>query len=108
MRCFAEIEVLVHATEDLDRVVEALRSFFGDLPYIIQALEGHYGNPIYLITAFLEDCRPLLKKLCPYVQPPQGREWHIRLDKQKLAKGEVSPSSSDDVVKIRIKGGGCD
>lgn len=109
MRCFAEIEVLVHATEDLDRVVEALRSFFGDLPYVIQALEGHYGNPIYLITAFLDDCRRLLEKLCPHVQPPPGqeREWYIRLDKQKLVKGVVTPSSSDDVVRIRVRGGGC-
>ncbi len=109
MRCFAEISVLVHATEDLDKVVETLRAFLGDLPYVIEKLEGHYGNPIYLITAFLQDCRPLLEKICPHVQPPQMQhgEWYIRLDKQKLVRGIIAQSSSDDVVRIRIRGGGC-
>ncbi|MGC9117941.1 MAG: RNA-binding domain-containing protein [Thermoproteus sp.] len=108
MRCVAEISVLVHATEDLDKVVESLRRFFGDLPYVIQKLEGHYGNPIYLITALQPDCARLLERLCPAVSKAQQEgEWFVRLDKQRLVRGEVALSNSDDVVRIRIKGGRC-
>ncbi|MEL9991932.1 MAG: RNA-binding domain-containing protein [Thermoproteus sp.] len=110
MRCFAEISVLVHATEDLDKVYGALLRTFGELPYVIEPLEGHYGNPIYLITAFMDDCRPLLSKLCPLLAgrglEPRG-ELYVRLDKQRLARGELALSNSDDVVRIRIKGGKC-
>ncbi|MEZ0248609.1 MAG: RNA-binding domain-containing protein [Thermoproteus sp.] len=108
MRCFAEISVLVHATEDLDKIYDTLLRTFGELPYVIEPLEGHYGNPIYLITAFIDDCRPLLERLCPLLvgREPNG-ELYVRLDKQKLARGELALSNSDDVVKIRIKGGRC-
>jgi Predicted exosome subunit len=110
VRCVAEISALVHATEDLDRFVDALRRFFGDLPYVLERLEGHHGNPIYLITALQTDCAKLLERLCKSASTapmPQGDEWFIRLDKQRLMKGEAVPSNSDDVVRIRIKGGRC-
>ncbi|MFB6491527.1 MAG: RNA-binding domain-containing protein [Thermoproteus sp. AZ2] len=112
MRCFAEVSVIVHATEDLDLVFSSLKSFFGDLPYIIQPLEGHYGNPLYLITAFIDDCEDVLKKLCaalPEVarlEPAPGREYYVRLDKQKFVGGVLALSASDDVVRIKVKAHG--
>lgn len=110
MRCSAEIWVIAHATEDLDVIISTLKSAFGDLPYIIEPLVGHYGNPIYLISAFTEDCGELLRKLCQELggelgslQPSPAREYFIRLDKQRLARGGLAASNSDDVVKIRVR-----
>ncbi|CCC81589.1 RNA-binding domain-containing protein [Thermoproteus tenax] len=105
MRCFIELSLLVHATEDLDKVFKSLRRFFGDLPYIIQPLQGHYGNPIYLITAYSENCEGLLAILCPHIG--NSAEAYIRLDKSKLVQGEVAVSRGDDVVRLRIRGADC-
>ncbi|MCU7788804.1 exosome protein [Pyrobaculum sp. 3827-6] len=117
MRCrYVEISVIIHATESLDRILEALRNFFGPLPIVVEVYEGHHGNPIYLATSYVEDCDGLLDKLCAAFsgEVPASRGegeglYYLRLDKQALARGQVRAVDHDDVVrlKIRTRGGLC-
>ncbi|ACB39705.1 RNA-binding domain-containing protein [Pyrobaculum neutrophilum] len=111
MRCrYVEISVIVHATESLEKVFNALRRFFGELPLVVEIYEGHHGNPIYLVTSYLEDCDALLEKLCSAfggaVPASRGEAeglYYLRLDKQALAAGAVKAVEHDDVVRLKIR-----
>ncbi|MEM0465053.1 MAG: RNA-binding domain-containing protein [Pyrobaculum sp.] len=117
MRCrYVELSVVIHATEDLDRVVEILRKFFGDIPIVVEVYEGHHGNPIYLATSYIDNCDYLLERLCNAFGgsiPASAGEgeglYYLRLDKQALAVGEARAVNHDDVVrlKIRVRNGLC-
>ncbi|MCC6031816.1 MAG: exosome protein [Pyrobaculum sp.] len=112
MRCrFMEISVVIHATESLERVFDALRRFFGEIPLVVEIYEGHHGNPIYLVTSFLNNCDGVLAKLCnafggriPASEGESKDLYYLRLDKQALARGVVKAAEQqDDVVRLRIR-----
>ena len=118
MRCrFVEISVVVHATESLEKVFNALRRFFGDMSLVVEIYEGHHGNPIYLVTSFLDSYDGVLAKLCDAfggeVPASKGESeglYYLRLDKQALVRGVVKAAEQqDDVVrlKIRVRDGLC-
>ncbi len=115
MECrHGEVEANVHATEDLDRVVPALRSLLGEGPLLLEVYFGHHGNRIVRVYAYLKDCAPLLRRICEEVgaQALRGHPdgMYVRLDKQALVLGRLEPGVGDDVVRIRfraVKGGPC-
>ena len=106
-----EISVVVHATESLERVFDALRRFFGEIPLVVEIYEGHHGNPIYLVTSFLNNCDGVLAKLCdafggriPASEGESKDLYYLRLDKQALVRGVVKAAEQqDDVVRLRIR-----
>jgi len=110
-RCrYVEISVIVHATESLEKVFDALRAFFGEIPLVVEIYSGHHGNSIYLVTSFLESCEKILEKLCSAfggkVPASKGETeglYYLRLDKQALATGIVRAVEHDDVVRLKIR-----
>ncbi|MFZ0512581.1 MAG: RNA-binding domain-containing protein [Candidatus Nitrosopolaris sp.] len=112
----AEIRVIVHATEEKDRILEHLNSTLRVSPdsFSIIFTEGHWGNKILLLTSILSkkeanflyikvksslstnDCQLLSNFF------DEKGNLYIRLDKQKLCRGKVSLSDGDSVrIKFR-------
>ena len=114
-----EARVFVHATENRDKVLAALRNVIGNARIEEDVLEGYFGNPIDVITAVVEgqqaeevvlrilsglseaDRAFLLATLEERID--RNGSLHIRLDKQKAYLGKFAISDSDDVIKLQIR-----
>jgi len=107
--------VFQHSTEDLDKVVSALRLVAGTDKVSESHAEGYYGNPIRILEAeigsrkevdgFWERVKaagiiPALAENLVERINSEG-ELHIRFDKQEAVKGRLRLSSGDDVVTAR-------
>jgi len=122
---YIDIRFFAHATEDLDKVVEAAKhilpaGYVGDIVFRKDSLRGHHGNPITLfetrikgreiIKAFLEklssnlnelDKEALLQEAGLHVE--KGN-LYIRLDKQAALQGEFKLCTADPIrVRIRFR-----
>jgi len=113
---YISIRVFAHATEDQERVVQAVRNtlpeeFAENTVFKKTALAGHHGNPITLIEAELAE-RPKLmsalekigKGLTSLDKETLSREMqlhlekgnlYLRFDKQQAFLGELRFSSND-------------
>jgi len=113
-----ELELIAHATEDVEKVLEAARAILpaearGRVRFRVKELKGHYGNPIRLLRArvgkpFLaqaifrhilaslpeEDREELLAGLR---RRTSGGSLYLRLDKQKALLGQLRLCSSDPI-----------
>jgi RNA binding exosome subunit len=110
----AEIKIIVHATEEKDRILEQLSSTLSVPPdsFSIVCTEGHWGNEILLLTGILSknEANSLYTKLKAYLIKNNGEllsnffdekgNLYVRLDKQRICRGKVSLSDGDS---IRIK-----
>jgi RNA binding exosome subunit len=116
----AEINLVLHATEDEDRVLKAIEDVllvpskhFSSLPS-----EGHFKNKIVLQKAILSSHeagllakrvisllnradREHLSQLVHEYSDEKGN-LYIRLDKQRMCQGRVSLSETD-AIRIRFK-----
>jgi len=122
---YIDIRFFAHATEDLDKVVEAAKhilpnGYVDDIVFRRSSLKGHFGNPITLfetrikgreiIKAFLEklssninewDKEALLREVGLHVE--KGN-LYIRLDKQAALQGEFKLFTADPIrVRIRFR-----
>jgi len=122
---YIDIRFFAHATEDLDKVVEAAKhilpnGYVDDIVFRKSSLKGHFGNPITLfetrikgreiIKAFLEklssninewDKEALLREVGLHVE--KGN-LYIRLDKQAALQGEFKLFTADPIrVRIRFR-----
>jgi len=122
---YIDIRFFAHATEDLDKVVEAAKhilpnGYVDDIVFRRSSLKGHFGNPITLfetrikgreiIKAFLEklssninelDKEALLRDVSLHVE--KGN-LYIRLDKQAALQGEFKLFTADPIrVRIRFR-----
>ncbi|AFN04727.1 hypothetical protein PFDSM3638_09625 [Pyrococcus furiosus DSM 3638] len=120
------IRTFIHATEDPEKVLEALETLFPedispkDVEFEIIETEGYFGNPILVLDAelkhsrnirkFLENLRNLLseedkKYLLEHIEEKvdETGTFYIRFDKQKAYLGEVKVSEGEDVIHLRIK-----
>ena len=118
-----EISVIAHATEDLEKVVEAIknsvpRELWGELErgMEVSPLEGHYGNPVTRIVVKLrgkraeEAMRYIVSKLdrgdfetliFTLDRRFDGRgRIYIRLSKQDAYLGKLRVAEGDDVLRI--------
>lgn len=108
--------MLCHATEDLEKVVQALRNTIGDAEIQIARTEGHHGNPITIaeanvesaegISSFFEklpidDLKLILDTLPTRVD--EGCNLFLKIDKQAAYEERVRMRHDDDVISIRIK-----
>lgn len=116
----AEISVFAHATEDEEKVKQAVKRLARFEPeFESQRLSGHYDDPIQLLTAktakkkeatdFLAniltkfsslDKSTLLQDLANHIDP-QG-SLYIRLDKQKAYHGRAVIAENDP-IRVKFK-----
>ena len=122
---FIEIRLFAHATEDLNKVTEAVKQIFSkdyteEVEFKRTNLKGHYGNPITLfetkikegkiIRAFVDslfsrisviDKENLSKEINLHVEKGS---LYLRLDKQAALCGEIKLCTKDPIrVRIRFK-----
>ena len=112
------IEVIAHATEDIDKILE---SFFEQLEieadsFSKENLTGHFDNPITLLRAKFKkkEAKKFLEILLRNIPDSdysqiiddienriQNSTLHIRFGKQDLIKGKIIPQEKD-AIKIKI------
>ncbi len=115
-----EVTATSHATEDLEKVGEAIANVLGleDLEDIeVTEVKGHHGNPILYLKLVLrgkkakEAAKNILKKMDDFdfellkrdlEQRAEGSKLYLRFDKQRAYLGELSMSSGSDVVRVVI------
>jgi len=120
---YVDIRFFAHATEDMDKVVEAVRhvlpsDHMEDVVFNKSNLRGHYGNPITLFEAKIknqETIRALVENLSSHLseldKETLSREIHlhvekgsfyIRLDKQAALQGKLKLCTSDP-IRLRMR-----
>ena len=120
---YIDIRFFAHATEDLDKVIEAVRHILPsghmeDMAFKKSNLRGHYGNPITLFEAKIknkEAIRALVENLSSHLseldKETLSREIHqhvekgslyVRLDKQAALQGKLKLCTSDP-IRLRIR-----
>ncbi len=122
---YIDVRFSVHATEDLDKVINAVHKVLpadhiDDIAFRKKALRGHYGNPITLFDTRMkkkrivealvdhlfsslneQDKESLLREIDQHVE--EGN-LYIRLDKQAAFQGEMRLCTSDPIrVRIRFR-----
>lgn len=122
---YIDIRFFAHATENLDKVFEAVRHLFppdyvDGIVFEKNNLKGHYGNPIVVFETRIKekeiiegvvkvlssglrmlDKEMLLREIDLHVKKGS---LYIRLDKQAAFQGEFKLCSADPVrVHIRFK-----
>ena len=122
---YVDIRFFVHATEDLEKVVEAVQKILPsdhleDITFRRSNLEGHYGNPITLFEAKIKDketINALVENLSSHLssldKEELGREinryiekgsLYLRLDKQAALRGKIKLITSDPIsIRIRFR-----
>ena len=120
-----DIRFCAHATEDLDKVMEAIHNILPsdktkEMAFNKNILEGHYGNPIIFFEARIKDketIKALVENLSANLGSLDKDEWgreinryfekgslYIRLDKQAAFQGKIKLVTSDPIrVRIRFR-----
>ena len=120
---YVDIRFCVHATEDIDKVVEAVHNILPsdeveEVTFKQSVTEGHYGNPITFFETRVKDKKTinglienLSTNLSSLNKDELGREIHrcvekgslyLRLDKQAALQGKIKLVTSDP-IRIRIR-----
>lgn len=116
----AEINLVLHATEDEGKVLQAIEDVLlvPSMRFSSSASEGHFKNKIVLQKAILSSHeagslakrvisllnsadREHLSRLVHEYSDEKGN-LYIRLDKQRMCQGRVSLSETD-AIRIRFK-----
>ena len=108
----AEISIIIHATEDKDKILRSLNALLGipENGFFVGVASGHWQNQILFLTTHLDE-RPaneLYSKINNVLSEESGLtnlldkkgNLYIRLDKQALCKGRLALLERDSV---RIK-----
>jgi RNA binding exosome subunit len=120
---YVDIRFFAHATEDMDKVVEAVQNILPsvhveDITFNRSKLEGHYGNPITIFETRIKDketIKALVENLSANLSILDKEELdreirrcvekgnlYIRLDKQAALQGKIKLVTSDP-FRIRIR-----
>ncbi|MFN3654644.1 MAG: RNA-binding domain-containing protein [Candidatus Nitrosotenuis sp.] len=117
-RLGVDIQVIVHATEDLEKIFAAFKDTF-DLDkeeFIVQNLQGHHENPIILLLCKLKKkkAQSFVAKLVKdipkedmslIIEDLQNRcdesALYLRISKQQLVLGKIIPGDEDS-IKLKI------
>ena len=122
---YVDIRFCAHATEDVDKVVEAVHNILPsdkleDITFNRSCVEGHYGNPITFFETRIKDketVRALVENLSVTLSSLDKEELgrtinrcvekgsiYIRLDKQAALQGKIKFVTSDPIrIRIRFK-----
>ena len=112
-----ELRAYVHATEDEEKVVGALRTILpsGDLKR--EVLAGHFGNPLVSLAVRAErapEMRDIWRRILGALGTDEALHaledrvdedgvYHLRIDKQAAFQGRIERPSSADVIDLRAK-----
>ena len=114
-----DISYLLHATEDPGKLKAAVTRMIGsDPPVETEEMSGHFGNRIVKVELHLHGdeaasaLQALASNLPKAVRAALARDMDqyldehsslfVRLDKQKLVRGEFA-IGTNDVVRIKVK-----
>lgn len=118
MRCpvaTLRLRAYIHATEEADRVLAAVRNVTRGAAVIVQA-RGHHGNAIDVVEVELHGCEAL-EALRNLIKRLDGTEralllsgvdaddlvLRVKLDKQAAYLGRLRPASGGDVIVLEAK-----
>lgn len=115
------VSAVVHSTEDMEKVGEAMAELFPfEFEIEVSRAKGHYGNELTFLEVELKDRRKieeflehLFRRLkesgeLEYLKDTleeridAGNVLHLRFDKQRAYMGEVVLGSSDPIA-VRVK-----
>ncbi len=111
------LRCIVHATESIDRVKQALRFLVGDVAITVENTKGYYGNDIKILTANLIKQREIrnfwlrLKELgvldyiihrLDDIVDSEGN-LYLRFDKQEAYEKRISLSTGGDTIAMHAK-----
>jgi RNA-binding protein len=113
----AVLRVHCHATEEEDRVRQALALLAGDAELQVEHAEGHHHNPILVLEANLTKAAAdkvwARLRAAPLVAEQLAAEaerrtddrgvFYARFDKQRAYQGEVALTQGDDAIHLRSK-----
>ncbi|MDT7874916.1 MAG: RNA-binding domain-containing protein [Pyrobaculum sp.] len=106
--------VYIHATEDPDKVMKALRNVV-EGRYVMRSTRGHHGNVIQIVEVKLTECdafealRSIITRLddVEFLLMLSGIEesrLYVKFDKQQAYRGVLKVSHGDDVVYVEVRG----
>ncbi|MCS7105195.1 MAG: hypothetical protein NZ954_06500 [Thermofilaceae archaeon] len=122
-----EISVFCHATEELDKVKQAiLRILPEDLRSIyegklnVNMLEGYYGNPVFSLKLRIDErthASTVVKWMLEHLnlddiqmlsnelekRLDSSGNLYLRFDKQYAFLGKIKIYEGDDVIKVKVK-----
>jgi RNA binding exosome subunit len=116
----AEVELVVHATEDTQKVLSAVEKALGIKPERFEAsrIEGHFGNEIKLLKANINgreatELAYTVARMLSDSDRAHMRDYfdlylddrnmlYVRISKQRLFEGRVVLSQADS-LRIRFK-----
>ena len=120
---YVDVRFCAHATEDLDKVMEAVHNVLSseqieDIAFKQSSLEGHYGNPITFFETRIKD-KQTIKSLVENISSNlsvldkdelertihrcvEKGSLYIRLDKQAAFRRKTKLVTSDP-IRIRIR-----
>ncbi|MFW6040927.1 MAG: RNA-binding domain-containing protein [Thermoplasmatota archaeon] len=114
---YIEFKTYCHATEELDKVKEAMFNAIGkEIDLKISEAEGYYGNPILILKGKIERNRDMdnffenldFYIIDDYLKTIQKRidercNFYFRLDKQKAYKDKIELSDRGDTIRVRAR-----
>ena len=121
---FVEIKLFAHATEDPNKVTEAVKQILPmshtEVEFRATNLKGHYGNPITLLETKIKERKvikdfidSLFSRISVIDKENLSREiglhvekasLYLRLDKQAALCGEIKLCTGDPIrVRIRFR-----
>lgn len=117
-RLEVDIQVIVHATEDIQKIFRAFKQVFDvdKEEFSENTVEGHFENPITILSSKLKkkNSQGFVKALVSKIPKDEleliiedlqnrcdGSTLHLRISKQSLVRGLVRLGDTDP-VKLRI------
>ena len=116
----ADVSVIIHATEDKNKILESLCSIFSIDANRFRCTElvGHWGNRILLLTGSLEsaEANRLIQKILLSLSSVEKNHLlssshsfvddkgnlYLRLDKQRICQKRISLSETDS-IRLRFR-----
>jgi hypothetical protein len=116
----AEIELVIHATEDMNKVLSVTEEMLGINPqeFAASSLKGHFGNDIILLKANLngKNATELAHRIARMINGEdrmqvhdnfdlyldEKNSLHIRISKQKLFERKIVLSQTD-ALKMKFR-----
>ena len=111
------IDVIVHATEDIGKIIQSLDIFeLKESDFTVYETKGHYENPIITLNAKIGKKQALsfIRKLTHLLSAEQidkligeieertiNSRFHMRLDKQELMRGNLVIGNRE-TIRIKI------
>jgi len=105
--------IMVHGTEDEEKVIKALKNILPPASPEREQVEGHHGNPLTIlkgkitekktIKKFTEKILTLLKNINIEKHVDETGNLFLRLDKQEAYNGNWKLVTHGDAIHLKVK-----